>query len=521
VELFIEEQQRELMADMVRATILQGAVASPEEARARYAQQNTTATLDALVFRPAEYRGRLDLTQADLDAYLAEHGDEVQAKYNENERLYKDVGAQARVRMIMFKRQQPSQAAPGEEAAAGAEAAAGEATAKLGEAAADAGRDTAESARARLVAGADFAEVARELSDDEGSKAKGGDVGWRRVESPGLGAKELGDALATLGEGEISEVIETPRGYYILKVEGKREGDLSYDQVKYEIAEGMALDYYAREAARRDAQAALDNARASGKKLEELYERQAPPQQFDPRQLPPELLEKMSPEDLMRLLQMQQGSEQGSITIESRDIPAESMWQGEAAPAAADQPAPPAPAAAGGAVEAAKGDTAAGEAAAGEAAAGAADAGEAIPRPRDMAAPKVRRVGPLQRDADGEIGEIGESKELMELVFDKLSAGELAPQIYEVDSSFVVVQVVERKNPDWNQYDEDEQARMLRMLVSDRGYKMYDDWIERRCRDLATAGKIRVNQALLDQVVPDPDDDQAPFQYQACGTLRF
>jgi peptidyl-prolyl cis-trans isomerase D len=478
VELFIQEQQREIMADMVRATMLQSAVASPEEARARYAQENTTATMDALVFRPLEYRSRLTLSRADIDAYLVAHDSEVKAKFDENERLYKDVSPQARVRMIMFQRQQQAGAMEGEDE--------GEAPPV-----ADAAREAAESARARLVAGADFAELARELSQDEGSRAKGGDVGWRRIESPGLGAKELGDALAELEEGGISEIIETPRGYYIVKVEGKREGDLGYDQVKHEIAEGMALDHYAREAARRDAQAALDNARASGKKLDELYERQAPPPSFSPQQLPPELLEQLTPEELMNLLQ--RANEQGSLTYESRDIPAKSMSQGGAVPAAADQePAEPAGAA----------------------------GGAATPRPGDMPAPRVRGIGPFQRDAKGLISGIGESKELMELVFDKLSAGELGPQVYEVDNSFVVVQMVERNNPAWEKFDETEQARVLRSLSVERGYGIFGKWLERRCRELATAGKIRINQALLNQVVSD-DPESAPFQYQACGTLRF
>jgi peptidyl-prolyl cis-trans isomerase D len=486
VELFIQEQQRELMADMVRSTMIHGAVASPEEARAHYAQENTTATIDALVLRTFEYRSRLTLTRADIDAYLAAHDAEVKTKYDENERLYKDKPPEARLRMIMFQRQQQAGPLEGE----------GEGEAPP---VADAAREAAESARARLVAGADFAELARELSQDEFSRASGGDMGWRQIDSPGLGATELGAALARLDEGAVSEVIETPRGYYILKVEGKREGDLTYDQVKHEIAEGMAQDYYAREAARRDAQAALDSARTSGKKLDELYERQAPPPQFSPQQLPAELLEQLSPEELMNLLQ--QGREQGSITIESRDIPAESMWQGGAVAGTADQPALPRPAA-GSAVDA------------------TVASGEVIPRPADMPAPKVRRIGPFQRDPGGQIAEIGESKELLALIFDTLRAGELAPQVYEVNDSFVVVQVLERQNPAWDKFDEAEQARVLRSLAMERGYGMYGTWIERRCRELATAGKIRINQELLNQIVSD-DSEKAPFQYQACGTVRY
>ncbi len=69
--------------------------------------------------------------------------------------------------------------------------------------------------RRRLLAGEDFAELARERSDDPGSKAKGGDLGFVRR---GVLEQHFEKAAFTLSEGEISEPVETPFGYHIIQV---------------------------------------------------------------------------------------------------------------------------------------------------------------------------------------------------------------------------------------------------------------------------------------------------------------
>ncbi|MPZ76679.1 MAG: hypothetical protein GEU77_09140 [Deltaproteobacteria bacterium] len=67
--------------------------------------------------------------------------------------------------------------------------------------------------------GKNFAELAKRESDDP-SSTQGGDVGW-------LNQGELPDPLEkqlfTLSKGEISEPIETPTGFHIVKVEDTRE----------------------------------------------------------------------------------------------------------------------------------------------------------------------------------------------------------------------------------------------------------------------------------------------------------
>lgn len=73
----------------------------------------------------------------------------------------------------------------------------------------------------KLKAGEDFAKLAGEISDDKMSKRKGGDIGKisrgdKRLERMGLEA--LTEKAFSLKKDEISEPIESKKGYHIIKV---------------------------------------------------------------------------------------------------------------------------------------------------------------------------------------------------------------------------------------------------------------------------------------------------------------
>lgn len=80
----------------------------------------------------------------------------------------------------------------------------------------------AEKALAELKRGANFAQVAASHSDAPDA-LQGGEVGWRQASRlPGLFA----DALDTLQAGELSQILRSPNGFHILKLNEKRGKDV-------------------------------------------------------------------------------------------------------------------------------------------------------------------------------------------------------------------------------------------------------------------------------------------------------
>lgn len=86
----------------------------------------------------------------------------------------------------------------------------------------DAARVEAQALLDRITAGEDFAELAREHSDDPGTAQLGGDLGWFRR---GRMVREFEDAAFQLTDGQVSDLVQTGYGFHIIKVERYRAGE--------------------------------------------------------------------------------------------------------------------------------------------------------------------------------------------------------------------------------------------------------------------------------------------------------
>lgn len=81
-----------------------------------------------------------------------------------------------------------------------------------------------EQLRARLENGAHFAALARAYSQDLGSAANGGDLGWV---NPGQLVPEFEQAMNKLAVNEVSKPVRTPYGYHLIQVLGRRQRDVT------------------------------------------------------------------------------------------------------------------------------------------------------------------------------------------------------------------------------------------------------------------------------------------------------
>jgi peptidyl-prolyl cis-trans isomerase SurA len=82
--------------------------------------------------------------------------------------------------------------------------------------------------RERILKGEDFAGLAQTSSEDPGSAAEGGDLGWT---GPGTFTPEFEKAIADLKDNEISEPFHTQFGWHIAQMLGHRRYD-NTDELK-------------------------------------------------------------------------------------------------------------------------------------------------------------------------------------------------------------------------------------------------------------------------------------------------
>lgn len=243
---FARWQTRERLADLMRSTVLSEVAVSSREIRDQYVRETERATIRYAAFSPDFYETDLAPTDEEIRTWMESHTAEVDAEYERQAFNYRDLEPQVRLRHILIS---AAEDAPEEERAAA--------------------RTRAEAVRARLLAGEDFATVARETTEDPGSRDNGGLYDW----SPrGRYVPPFEEAAFSQEIGAIGELVETRFGYHIIRVEGRREGDVPEDEAKRELAQNLYLADRAGTAAREEATRALAFLR-EGHTMDELDER--------------------------------------------------------------------------------------------------------------------------------------------------------------------------------------------------------------------------------------------------------
>ncbi len=212
-----ERQLREgLSIDQIRDGVLASAFVTPAEAAAAWRLARQERVFSSTLFKAADYEAEIVVTDADIAKRFAEQGD----RYKAPERIRLKV-----VELDLAKL--PEAPAPETavlkalyDADSNAFASAEERRARhiLISFGADkaAALNKAEEIRAKLEAKSDFAALAREFSDDPGSKASGGSLGWVRK---GLMTPKFEQALFALDKNEVSKPVETEFGWHLIQLE--------------------------------------------------------------------------------------------------------------------------------------------------------------------------------------------------------------------------------------------------------------------------------------------------------------
>jgi len=97
-------------------------------------------------------------------------------------------------------------------------------------------RALAQKARQRIVQGEDFAAVARELSDDDGSALNGGELGWLR---PGQTVPAFEDAMQALPVDQLSKPVRSQFGFHIIDVEERRRQNVNQKEQREQARQAI------------------------------------------------------------------------------------------------------------------------------------------------------------------------------------------------------------------------------------------------------------------------------------------
>lgn len=238
--------RRKLSAKHMEELVESAVVVSDEEVKARYLREGDRAKASFVRFNPAMYADKVPAPKpAEVDAWAAAHGKELQDYYDLNKISFFQA-ERVKARQILLR---VDKDAPPEKKA--------EVKAKI------------ENLRKELVDGKkDFAELAKQFSEDTLTKEKGGDLGLiERLQVPGAFA----DVLFALKPGEVTVPVETPLGFHLGMVEEKKAPEQKpLDMVKHDVALQLMTREKAKDLARADAEKALAEAK-KGKKLAELF----------------------------------------------------------------------------------------------------------------------------------------------------------------------------------------------------------------------------------------------------------
>ena len=207
---FVVDQRIRMLARKMALVVEENSRVSEAEARNALVQRLEEIQIAFVTLGGGGATEDVEVSEEALGEFLATREAEARALYQERSAIY-DIPERVRARHILLK--VPSEA--GEAEVAEIEA-------------------RARGLLARLEVGEDFAEIAQEVSDDPGSKANGGDLGFF---GRGQMVKPFEDAAFSLEPGVVSDQVRSDFGIHIIRVEEHTQPThTAFEQVREELA---------------------------------------------------------------------------------------------------------------------------------------------------------------------------------------------------------------------------------------------------------------------------------------------
>ena len=232
--------REDLLHQKMLAALRETVKVSDAEIRSAWQTEKDRASLSYLRIPLEAARAEARPTDAEVKAFAAAQGGRIEKFYAENASRY-DTQKKVRARHVLAR--VPAGAPASEEEAA---------------------RKRIDAAAERIARGEDFAKVAADVSEDENTKARGGELGFL-VEA--LLEKPFADAAFALAPGQVSPPVRTAAGWHLVKAdEVVPPKKIPLAEVRQDIArELLVADRVAKIAADR-ARAALEQARKGDRK---------------------------------------------------------------------------------------------------------------------------------------------------------------------------------------------------------------------------------------------------------------
>ncbi|HLG54625.1 MAG TPA: peptidyl-prolyl cis-trans isomerase [Vicinamibacterales bacterium] len=237
---FEQSLRRSLVLDKLRATLTDWMAVADSELEREYKQRNEKVKLQVVALTADRFRDKVTVTDADVASHFESHKAEyrigeqrkikyllldrdqarqkvvvpptdIQQYYNDNIQQYQ-TPEQIRASHILLETTGKDEATV---------------------------RKQAEAILQQVKSGADFAELAKKVSEDKGSKANGGDLDYF---GRGRMVPEFEEAAFKLQPGQISDLVKSQFGFHIIKLVDKRPGSTrSLDEVRGTIQQQLAM----------------------------------------------------------------------------------------------------------------------------------------------------------------------------------------------------------------------------------------------------------------------------------------